>query len=168
MLPHPTAHLNSRNREGDTPLTIAVRQGQEKVVDALLAQQMVNVDISNKRGETPLMVAAEQGHRKIAVALLDKVKDVNIQSNEGDTPLMEAAEKGQKDIVEALLENGARVDVSNKKGVKLGKSVAATLLFSRRNRWTRGFKAWKQERAKLILRKIVQKLVANVCSILEY
>ena len=94
--PHPTAHLNSRNCDGDTPLIVAVRQNQEEVVQALLGKSNINLDLYNERGETPLFVATEQGHRNIAQMLIDMVKDVNVQTQKGDTPLIEAAEKGKK------------------------------------------------------------------------
>ena len=104
--PHPTAHLNSKNLDGDTPLIIATREGQVDNIEALLGQN-VDVNIANNKGDTPLINAAEKGQRRIVEQLLVRGASVDVSNEKGDTPLIVAAGGGHKEVVEKLLENRA-------------------------------------------------------------
>merc|ERR550532_1995898 len=87
--PHPTAHLNSKNLDGDTPLIIATREGQVDNIEALLGQN-VDVNIANNKGDTPLINAAEKGQRTIVEQLLIRGASVDVSNEKGDTPLIVA------------------------------------------------------------------------------
>lgn len=64
------AALEAEDREGNTPLLIAVREGHFGIVDALL-KAGVDVNQVGKEGITVFQMAEKQGHREIA-ALLNK------------------------------------------------------------------------------------------------
>jgi len=56
-LPGTAAHVNSRDKEGNTPLHIASMLGRTAVVKALLEQRSINDSINNFQGKSPLDLA---------------------------------------------------------------------------------------------------------------
>lgn len=85
-----TAEFYSRNHEGETPLHIAVANGDIKIAELFLSY---GCDV-NAKG---ISKSVHDGWRK------------------GFTPLHYAVNNGRTDIVEFLLRNGARIDVSARK-----------------------------------------------------
>uniref|UniRef100_A0A0E0MD72 PGG domain-containing protein n=1 Tax=Oryza punctata TaxID=4537 RepID=A0A0E0MD72_ORYPU len=51
--------LNSQNRDGNTPLHLAVAAGAPRVVEALLQEGQVRADVLNEEGHTPLDLASK-------------------------------------------------------------------------------------------------------------
>ncbi len=100
-----TANLVSTWHEANTPLHLAVNQGDLAAVQSLLAKHD-NPEKKNKSGRTPLSCAAEKGHPDIVKALLanPNVKPDTLDNN-GRTPLSYAVTGGHFDIVETLLAN---------------------------------------------------------------
>lgn len=103
------ADVHVRTKNKNTPLIIAVKNGQLDMVKLLL-DNGVRVDVKDAGGCTALMFAAqkEDAHEfDIAKYLIDHGANVNAKDDEDHTPLMSAAETGHGQIVQLLLDNGA-------------------------------------------------------------
>lgn len=112
------------DHQGQTPLTLAARQGHVKVLSVLLewaqslstekaAQMMEHVD---HEGWTALRSAAWGGHCEAVCLLLDAGADVNGCDSEGRTALRAAAWGGHEEIVLTLLDYGAEMNKADSKG----------------------------------------------------
>jgi ankyrin repeat protein len=110
---------NSRDEKGQSPLYIAMREGNFKVGGTLLANPQTRVDLPNAAGETALMMAALKGHVDWIGRLLDKgarVDGLERGERPGWTPLHYAASGPDAKSVELLLSRGAKVDVRSPNG----------------------------------------------------
>jgi ankyrin repeat protein len=112
-----------KNREGDTPLHVAIKSGNRNgvsIVKALLDDPDVreaclsDKDIKDREGDTPLHLAVERGDSVMVEALLDDpgvreacLSDKNIKNLKGDTPLHVASRYGNAEIIEMLLKDEA-------------------------------------------------------------
>lgn len=112
-----TADFLSTWQGGNTPLHLAINQGDLDAVQSLLAKH-ANPDIKNKSGRTPLSYAAEKGHPGIVKALLGNpnVKPDTVDKD-GRTPLSYAVAGGHLDIVKTLLANSrVKPDLADNNG----------------------------------------------------
>lgn len=64
--------INHQNINGDTPLHIACKFGNRKIVELLLESNSIKLDILNKELFTPLYIAAIRKYKKITELLLLK------------------------------------------------------------------------------------------------
>jgi hypothetical protein len=92
--------------KGSTPLHIAARAGQGKIVHLLLAAGAV-VSAADTSGYTPLHAAAREGHTTVVQQLLLAGAHVDAASETGATPLYTAVEYGRYEVVQLLLAAGA-------------------------------------------------------------
>lgn len=104
--------VNARTMAGDTPLTLALRSGQNSdVVDLLLAHK-ADINVKGEDGKTALVSALLGGNKQLAEVLLSKGADVNVVYghegyNQRETLLHHFA--GDKEMVKFLLSKGADV-----------------------------------------------------------
>lgn len=106
--------INAKNKEGETPLHLAMFYGGKSLVEFLITNgAQVNAKANN--GETPLHIAAHGNDVEMITILLKYGADINAQDNFGDTPLREAARRGCTAAVEYLIKNGADVNIKNKR-----------------------------------------------------
>lgn len=100
-------NVNARDRWGNTPLYLAVRNGHTETTKLLLDN---GAEVNARQcprctmGYTPLHLAARDGHILIAELLLDSGANVNARHRWGGTPLYFAVERGHKEIAKLLLE----------------------------------------------------------------
>ena len=98
------AELNSRDENGQTPLSWAAVNGHEAVVKLLLSRDDVAADSrDNRDGRTPLFWAARNGHEAVVKLLLSRNVGADPKDIWGQTPLSCAAMKGHEAVVKLLL-----------------------------------------------------------------
>lgn len=66
------AEVNSRDQDGQTPLSWAAEKGRESVVQVLLENRAGINSKDNNYGRTPLSWAAEKGHEAVVRLLLSR------------------------------------------------------------------------------------------------
>lgn len=110
-----TRNVNKGDKNWETLLIDAARNGDVDVVEALL-KQGANVNQGNKKGETPLILAAAYGHVEVVDVLIKQGANVNQGNKKGDTPLHLAAINGRAEVVDTLIRQGANVNQGNKFG----------------------------------------------------
>lgn len=132
---------------GESVLMIAVREGSQRVIDALLLHPKIQLEAKALNGDTALMLAsylgdlqsvtkllgagarvnqagwcalhyaATAGQLDIVKLLLSRQADINALSPNKTTPLMMAVRGGQNKIVSLLIERGADIFIKNEVGM---------------------------------------------------
>lgn len=103
------ADVNARNRAGSTPLSQAVRLGNDAVVNLLLASAANPNTAEPGTGKTPLHVAAARGQLGIVQALIRSRSEINAADTRGDTPLCHALREGRTNTISALRAAGGTI-----------------------------------------------------------
>ena len=106
------ARINTRNRNGETALSLAAYRGKLHFVQRLV-DSGADVDLY---GWPPLISAAFNGHTAVAEYLLKKGAEVNATTENGSTALLFAARFGHIEVVELLLLNKADPNIANERG----------------------------------------------------
>ena len=111
------ADLNAKNDGHETPLLLALKSGQEKVVNMLMAGG-ADANHQDRNGWTPLHVASQQGYNYIVQLLLNsgRVPNVNFQDINHNTALHIASCHGKAAVVRTLLDRGANVEARDRQG----------------------------------------------------
>ncbi|KAM4608235.1 uncharacterized protein ankrd50l isoform 2-T2 [Polymixia lowei] len=112
------------DHQGQTPLTLASRQGHIKVLAVLLDwakhqepdTAVIMVEHADSEGWTALRSAAWGAHSEAVRLLLDAGADVNGCDGVGRTALRAAAWGGHEEILLTLLQYGAQVDKADREG----------------------------------------------------
>jgi ankyrin repeat protein len=104
---------NTINKVGDTPLILAIRDGNLENVKALIAEG-ADVNLCDWYGRTPLFHALSK--RIVDMMMIDflvsRGADVNLHPTNSNTPLQESIrKKGMPGMSEFLINHGADVDV---------------------------------------------------------
>ncbi|QHE84382.1 ankyrin repeat domain-containing protein [Hydrogenophaga sp. BPS33] len=105
------AVLNQRTRKGDTPLTLATRSGNARLVAFLLKQQDIRPNEADDEGCTPLIEAAK--HQRIDLIELLLVHpdiDVNSASDSGDTAFSLAIKNNHLEMAKRLHQSKANIN----------------------------------------------------------
>ena len=124
------ANINIQDRDGNTPLHMAILNNNANIVQLLLDHN-ANITISNNKNCTPLHTAAsyaEYQHRtslneaesyrnneQIILLLLDHGANINIQDNNGNAPLHMAIFHNEH-IIPLLLDHGANINIQDNNG----------------------------------------------------
>jgi ankyrin repeat protein len=107
------AYVDSKDKQGQTPLSRAAENGHEAVVNQLVGKG-ADVDSKDEYGRTPLSWAAAKGHEAVVNQLFEKGADMDSKDKDDRTPLSWAAAKGHEAVVKQLLEKGADMDSKDK------------------------------------------------------
>ncbi len=108
-------HVDGKNEQGWTALTLAAKDGCIDAINFLLTQNC-NVDSLSKDGSSSLMLAAGEGHNGICELLLSRDCSIDTQNNVGSTALILAAKNGHKEIIDLLLARGCNLNIQDKEG----------------------------------------------------
>lgn len=104
---------NTLYSDGQSGLTMALRESSPKTAKALIDHPSTLVEVRNAADESPLMLAALRGYLDFCKALVSRGAAIN---KAGWTPLHYAATGGNQDIVAMLLKNGAHVNAQAPNG----------------------------------------------------
>jgi len=96
--------INITDKDGDTLLHFAVREGKKEVVEWLISKG-ADVNARGIMGFMPLHLAATLNHRDIMDLLIKKGADINAEDNNGKTPLYYAA---MGELKEFFIKHGAK------------------------------------------------------------
>lgn len=107
------ANPNFRNKHGLPVISLAVRQGGEKLVETLL-KAGADAMARNGNGVLPYDLAVIYGHHELASSLIDvmnaKAPKIDLQDADGNTALMRAVKSADLMSVKQLLSEGAAAD----------------------------------------------------------
>ena len=115
LLANDPSILNSKDKEGNTPIFHAVAGEQVKTVRFLLAKGS-KVTATDTDGVTPLHVAAVVGNAIIAKLLLDSGANIDAVTIQGITPLHWSAYYGSNEVAQVLIKYGAALNAREKTG----------------------------------------------------
>lgn len=106
--------VNTRDKNGNTALHVAVAHSQIAVINLLIKYDAL-IDAQNNKGLTPLHLATSKGILSIVKTLIKHKAEVNIQTRSGLTPL-HCARSGDVNLLEVLVKAGAFVDAQDERG----------------------------------------------------
>ncbi|KAM5378147.1 hypothetical protein ACJZ2D_004605 [Fusarium nematophilum] len=97
--------INLKDLFGQTPLSVAAMNGQERAVKILLEAEGINVNSRDDYGKTPLYYAVRNGQEGTVKILLE-AEGINVNSRDdfGKTPLYYAAVTGYERVLKLLLD----------------------------------------------------------------
>ena len=130
------ADVNARDAHGNTPLTLAARDDDKKVIEALLDNK-ADPNLADQTGFTPLFKVIEKNSRWLKA---DKVQEIiklllkhgakidgpitDPDTKELITILFTAAESGRPDVVAEMLKYGANIEFATESGRTLMHALA--------------------------------------------
>ena len=103
------AAVNSRDRNGDSPLNMAAAKGNEALAEALLSAG-ADVNLANIAGVTPLMGASFSGKPKLVRRLLDAGARIQPFDRVHKNAAVYAAAHGCTECLDELLRAGTDVN----------------------------------------------------------
>ncbi|XP_027047638.1 ankyrin repeat domain-containing protein 17-like isoform X3 [Pocillopora damicornis] len=107
------AHVDYRNKAGNTPLLEACSQGHVDVARYLLDHN-ANIDAPTETtSDSALTWACTLGNEAIVELLLERTSDVEHRTKDGCTALMFAALAGHVKVAAMLLDHGAKINVES-------------------------------------------------------
>lgn len=115
LLTQSNVRIDIRDRNGQTPLSLAAENGHEGIVQMLL-ERGTTTETQDSKSQTPLLLAAVNGHESVVQMLLERGARTEPNTKYGHTPLSLAAAKGHEGIVQMLLQRGADTEYRNPSG----------------------------------------------------
>ncbi|ACE05769.1 hypothetical protein Aasi_0340 [Candidatus Amoebophilus asiaticus 5a2] len=103
------ANINTRDKEGLTPLHWIAGRGNLEMLTLLLNASGIDINAKDKYGYTPLHRALSRNLIDVVILLIKSGANINTRDKEGLTPLHCAVHKGYIEIVKLLLKHGAAV-----------------------------------------------------------
>ena len=110
----------ARDRDGDTALSLAARNGRLAFIDALIAgasaDERRQIDAPDAHGSTALLLAAKAGRTDVAKRLIEAGADIGAIDASGQTALSAAVYADNAEIAALLLSHGAKADSVDRSG----------------------------------------------------
>ncbi|XP_048255952.1 uncharacterized protein LOC124149448 [Haliotis rufescens] len=112
-----SSNINTRGRNGYTPVMVAAVFGHQSVFDVLVSEQ-ADLTLLNNHGESLLHVACRGGNKAIVQHLVSP-SNINTRGRNADTPVMVAAGKGHQNLFDLLVSKQADLTLVNNDGDSL-------------------------------------------------
>jgi hypothetical protein len=109
-------NLSGEDVAGATPLHTAIRCGNTRVAESLIAAKGVSIDAIDVGGLTPLHYACHEGHADLVDKLLKAGADASKRDAKGNTPLHYACDTGSIAIGRLLQAKNVDMMAVNAKG----------------------------------------------------
>lgn len=110
------AEIDSKTRDGRTPLLMAAENGHSDVCRYLI-ERGACIEASDADGRTVLHIACFEGLSKVVESLVEKDVDVNATTDLQETALFLAALMDRPTICEILIRNGANIEAKSFMGL---------------------------------------------------
>ena len=110
--------INSIDNKGETLLSNALKQNNNKIYDLLLNSPFLYLNFQDKDGNSYLHLAVKNQNEKIVKNLIEKGINLNLQNNLGNTALHIAYEIGNISIIKNLIKYGINTLIKNNNGKK--------------------------------------------------
>ena len=94
--------VNSANRVNESPIVLATKMQNLKLIEELVKRPELNVNTKALKGKTPLHLVSASGNDEIALFLLRHGADVHLKDTSGSTPLHIACYHGSASIVKLI------------------------------------------------------------------
>lgn len=94
-------NVNIVNQEGDSPLMVAAKVGNLRILDIILSHNP-DINARNQEGKTALMIAAESGQSQVVEKLLAHKADPTLKDNSDNTALKLASTYGHYTVAEYI------------------------------------------------------------------
>jgi ankyrin repeat protein len=98
------SHVNARDAKGETPLIVAVQNGQLRAAKLLLELD-ADINMQDKAGNTALIVAVNAGNTALVKALLARGADAKITDKTKKNAMDYAKASNMADILNLLNNN---------------------------------------------------------------
>lgn len=108
------ADVSALNKEGATPLCLAVRANTPSVEPLVRAGALT--DDATCGGEKYFLCAARSGCTLLLTILIERGVDINVTSETGATALHYAINRGHLDVFNLLLDTGADINKPDQRG----------------------------------------------------
>ncbi len=140
LLANPNIDVNLQNKNKDTALYLAAKNGSQEIATLLLAKENINVNLQDIDGNTALHLGLQENKLDVVKFLLAKENiNVNLQDIDGNTALHFAIQKNNLEIVKLILaKENIDVNLQNKNretalhliaANKEGKNITLQLLY---------------------------------------
>jgi cytohesin len=100
------ADVNGPDKDGKTPLLVAIEEDKQSFISILLQAGNINVDAKDSLGNTLLHSALKRGNEEAFKGLIAKGADVNGPDKDGKTPLLVAIKEDKQSFISILLQAG--------------------------------------------------------------
>ncbi|HKK77649.1 MAG TPA: ankyrin repeat domain-containing protein [Saprospiraceae bacterium] len=108
------------DKNGETPLTLAIQQQDVDLVKTLSDKAVIN--LKNKAGETPLTLAIKKRNKPI-IEIVAKRAKAALKNELDEAPLWLAIDQGDLYLVQMLIDNGARLNSLSKGSTPISHAV---------------------------------------------
>uniref|UniRef100_A0A6V4GC92 Uncharacterized protein n=1 Tax=Prymnesium polylepis TaxID=72548 RepID=A0A6V4GC92_9EUKA len=125
------ADINQKDRQGFTPLMLALKARNQRLIHKFLDIDGVDVNAKTLRGFTPLHLAAWKGDSEAAQKLINKGADKNAKDSGGRNAWGIAHENYKEEILELFKRNG----LQHKEHDKIAWPPAPKYRESQRDTW---------------------------------
>ena len=105
---------NIRDINGDTSLSIALKNNSEKTIMMLSETKHFDVDTMDNNGDTPLHIACSHGNSYVIQKVLKTKININSPNNNAETPLHVACKLNNEIAVQILKEKRANLTFVDK------------------------------------------------------
>ncbi|ASJ75432.1 ankyrin repeat domain-containing protein [Granulosicoccus antarcticus] len=110
------ANVDGQDREGQTPLAVAIAL-EQPVVAKYLVDAGANVNMPTVNRSFPVIEATKKGYEHLVMQLIAKGADLNASDTLGRTALLAAVGRDRHRVVNSLIRAGANIRIRDANGI---------------------------------------------------